>query len=368
MLSSRLGRTLASCLGIAGVLACASDFSTGDGKSGGAAGTSLGGQGAGSGGTLEAGQGGSASDAGEQNAGGSAGSIGGSSGDAGESSEGGAAGSRGGSGQRGGRSGSGGLPSGGVPSLAGTTGEGGVANAAGLANLGGMGNHEPVSNDALVYWFSADFGVIETNGAVDQWLDRSGNEADASQIIPDSRPQLDKFSGSELPAIVFDGVDDYFGMPPLLTGFDAGVTFFAVARITAGDGCRAILELSNGTEIDDVSFFRDLEAFTYEVTTDVLHGQQGAFALGEPRLVEVTHALNGQVSLFLNGLATGAGVFALPFATTRNQNFLGRSLYMNCSTWSGELAEILLYSRVLPTDERQAVESYLNDKWGCCSN
>jgi hypothetical protein len=317
MLGSPFGRTLAGCLSIATVLACASDFSTSDGKSGGAAGTSLGGQGAGSGGTHEAGQGGSESDAGERNAGGSAGTVAGTSGDAGESSEGGAAGSRGGSGQSGGRAGSGGVPSGGVPSgglpsFAGTTGEGGAANAAGLANLGGMGNHEPVSNDSLVYWFSADFGVTETNGAVDKWLDRSGNEADASQIIPDSRPQLDKFSGSELPAIVFDGVDDYLGMPPLLTGFDAGVTFFAVARFASGDGCGAILELSNGTEIDDVSFFRDLEAFTYEVTTDVLHGQQGAFAVGEPRLVEVTHALNQHVSLFLNGLATGAGVIRPP--------------------------------------------------------
>jgi len=130
----------------------------------------------------------------------------------------------------------------------------------------------------------------------------------------------------------------------------------------------AMLEVSNGSEIDDVSFLWDSEALTYEVTESVVRGQIGAFAVGEPRLLEVAHDPDESVSMFLNGTATGAATFALPISTTRNQTFLGRTLYVDCPTWAGEISEVLLYSRVLPTDERRAVESYLIDKWGCCGS
>jgi hypothetical protein len=89
--------------------------------------------------------------------------------------------------------------------------------------------------------------------------------------------------------------------------------------------------------------------------------------VGEPRLLDVTHTPDRAVSLFLNGIDTGGGWIALPITVTRNQNFLGRSLYMACdTTWPGELAEIVLYARALPTEEREAVRLYLSDKWGCC--
>jgi hypothetical protein len=366
MLGWRDGSILAGGLSVAWALSCSSGFSTGERSAGG---MSAGGQSAGSS-AVAAGFGGAASDAGTSSGGGNAPSDAGAGGDSGESAEGGAgaaagstAGSTAGSNQTGGRS-----ATGGMPSVAGMTGEGGAANAAGSGNTGGIGNPEPVSTDKLLYWFSADFGVTESEGAISKWLDRSGNHADAAQILPDSRPKLDRFAGSDLPAVVFDGQDDYLGMPPLIPDFAQGVTFLAVARATSGNACMALLELSNGSEIDDVAFFRDLEAFTYEVVTDVVHGQHGAFAVGEPRLLEVTHTPEAGVSLFMNGLATGAAAFALPSDTLRNQNFLGRSLYVNCQTWSGELAEVLLYGRTLPTDERQTIQRYLNEKWGCCGS
>jgi hypothetical protein len=362
---------VACCSGLAWILSCAPGFSAKETDSGGAAGEKAGAPSSGSGGSLAAGDAGStASGAGTASSGGNAGlDSGGSSGEgsAGDPGLGGTTGGSAGSSAAGGQA-----PSGGMPGRAGRSGDGGQANAAGMGTagtgMGGMGNPDPVSHDALVYWFSADVGVTETSGAVSKWLDRSGNESHAVQISEGNRPKLDRLAGSDLAAVVFDGEDDYLGMPPLLTGFDAGVTFFSVARATSGDACMAMLEVSNGSEIDDVSFLWDTEAMTYEVTESVVHGQIGAFAVGEPRLLEVTHGQDEEVSLFLNGIATGAATFALPISTTRNQAFLGRTLYLNCSTWSGEISEVLLYSRVLPADERVEVEAYLIDKWGCCSN
>jgi hypothetical protein len=254
--------------------------------------------------------------------------------------------------------------SGGIPSIA---GEGGTANA-GNSGSAGAPQHDPISHDGLVYWFSADSGVTQTNGGVSKWLDRSGNGNDASQISNDSRPKLGSFADTGLPALVFDGSDDYLGLSPLHTTFDGGVTFFSVARPTNGSYCMPMLELSNGQEIDDISFGWTNASFSYEVFDAFIAGQNGAFTNGEPRLVDVTHAASGAVNLWMNGLANGFAMFDLPAAVTRGQAFVGKSLYRDCTTWNGEIAEIILYARELELTERQSVESYLETKWDCCGN
>lgn len=287
----------------------------------------------------------------------------GEGGEAGESTQGGAAGDASSAGHHGGDSGSGGMTSEG-----GASGEGGSANAAGSGNSGGTSNFDPVSLEAMVYWFSADVGLTEADGTITEWLDRSGNQGDARQLLAGSRPKLGTFAGTELPAVVFDGQDDYLAMSPLAANFEAGLTFFAVARATAEGLCMSMLEASNGSEIEEFAFFLLREGLAYEVGDFTSQGQEGAFAVGEPRLLDVTHTPDRVVSLFLNGFATATSAFALPVTTTRNQNFIGRSLYRDCTTWSGELAEILLYARPLPSEERQAIRRYLDEKWGCCAD
>jgi hypothetical protein len=268
-----------------------------------------------------------------------------------------------------GRPSTGGMPSGGRPGTGGVTnagGVGGAGNASGSGNSAGMGNPGPISKDSLVYWFSADAGVTETGGVISEWLDRSGNETSASQLTVESRPTLGKLGGSDLPAVVFDGLDDHLVLPPLAANFGEGLSYFSVVRAAANDGCKSMLEVSNGSEIEEISFFLHLQAFTYEVGNETIHGQEGAFIAGTPLLLDVTHSYTQGVSLFLNGLGTGTSAFPEPVTTTRNQNFLGRSLYVDCTPWSGEIAELLLYARTLPTEESQAVRLYLTEKWGCC--
>lgn len=225
-----------------------------------------------------------------------------------------------------------------------------------------------ISKDALVYWFSADSGITEDSGRVAKWKNRAGNGLDAAQISEDSRPKLDRLGDSRHPAVRFDGDDDFLGMPPLTATFERGVSIFSIARNDGGDACMAMLEVSNGPEIDDISFLWDQAALQYEVFTDVADGQSGAFTTGEPRLLGVVHDPSGDVSLWMNGLANGVAGFGLPVQTNRNQNFVGRTLYQGCPTWTGEIAELIFYARALEPSERQSVEGYLEQKWGCCGN
>lgn len=251
---------------------------------------------------------------------------------------------------------------------AGSPDEGGAPGNAGMPGSGGA-PQDPISHDSLVYWFSADQGVTTTGGgAVSKWLDRSGNDRNAVQLSGGSRPELGTFGGGSAPALVFDGDDDYLSLPPLVSSFEDGLTFFAVARASADVYCMPLVELSNGSEIDDVNLGRVNTSFQYEVFDDFVAGDDGAFPSGEPRLAEMVHAASGDAVLLLNGVATGVGTLDPPANVTREQAFIGRSLYAGCTTWAGEIAEIILYARTLEDDERRSVERYLANKWSCCGD
>jgi hypothetical protein len=289
--------------------------------------------------------------------GGSSGQMAGSGGGAGESADGGVAGS-------------GGEPrAGGVPGTGGVPGASTGGSAAGSGNSAGAGNPDAVSKDALLYWFSADFGITAEDGMISEWRDRSGNEAHAVQTTPGLHPRLGDFPYSGLPAAVFDGVDDYLALPPLEASFDGGLTFFAIARATNARLCMAMLELSNGSEIEDVGFLSFKQAFSYEVFEKLAQGQLGAFGIESNLLLDVTHTPDQTVSVYINGFASGVATFPVPVNVTRTENFLGRSLYPDClASWAGEIAELLLYARPLETQERQAVRRYLTEKWRCCGS
>ncbi len=83
-------------------------------------------------------------------------------------------------------------------------------------------------------------------------------------------------------------------------------------------------------------------------------------------MLGVVHEPTGGVILWMNGLANGVADFGVPVDEARNQNFVGRTLYQNCPTWAGEIAELIFYARALEPSERQSVEAYLEQKWGCC--
>jgi hypothetical protein len=227
-----------------------------------------------------------------------------------------------------------------------------------------------------VYWFSADFGVTVEEEGISKWADRSGNGADAVQGTLPKRPQLGTFASSNLPGIVFDGAYDYLDLPDQYASFAGGLTFFCVARAVSDPLGSAMVELSNGQEIEDVTFLRYQGGFSYEVANTVEHEDVPTFLVNQPRLVDVVHTTERRASLFMNGnerptrmesIPTGLVDFELPVVVEkRQQNTIGRTLYQSTTTWPGEIAEILLYSRALSPTEQQNVRRYLSEKWKCC--
>jgi hypothetical protein len=254
----------------------------------------------------------------------------------------------------------------GASGVAGTAGASGVAGAPMAGTSGAAGGADPsaaVPKSGMLYWYAGDRGLTQVSGAISRWADQSGNGADAAQVVTASRPKKSTFHG--LPAVEFDGVDDYLVTPQVDGDFSAGVTFFALALPSADSACTGIVELSNGTEIDDVSFTDQSQALTYEVYNENMTSPLGGLAPNEVRLIEVVQD-GPSASIWLDGVASGTMDLTPAAVVSRTQNFVGRSLYADCQTFSGQMLEVMLYARALSKSERETVESYLQTKWGCC--
>jgi hypothetical protein len=218
----------------------------------------------------------------------------------------------------------------------------------------------------LLLWLMADKGVVHNATAVWQWQDQSGNELHASQSVQGSHPHLWTSAIGGLPALDFDGSADMLALAPGFADFRLGVAMFAVVRPTTLEGCGGIIELSNGSEIDDLSLYRSRDVPGYEVYEGYTEGGFSAVPVNTPLLISALHGVNERVRVWVNRQLWVEDTFALPTLKERRENFVGRSLYDVCGPWAGRIGEIVVYNRALDDDERARVESYLQTKWGCC--
>ena len=242
-----------------------------------------------------------------------------------------------------------------------------MTSVGGVTSVGGAPPEPEIPQEGLVLWLAADRGVVQTNGIVSKWQDQSGLHADASQVASAARPRRIDAVQNGLPMLEFDGVDDSLALPEGWEDFTTGVSFFSVVHLLEDGVCQAVLEFSNGGEIDDINFGRYKGSVHYEVASEYLTGPTDAFAIGQITLLDYIHDLDGSVELRMDGQFMLAGSLMLPAVISRAGNFVGRSLYADCRALSARVGEIVLYARPLGSEERVQVEQYLGKKWGCCS-
>ncbi|RYZ02081.1 MAG: hypothetical protein EOO73_33230 [Myxococcales bacterium] len=255
---------------------------------------------------------------------------------------------------------------GGAPADGGSTPQAGALPTSG--GEGGNGSDPevlPISQDQLVYWFKADAGVHEEAGRISEWEDQSGNAQHAFQGLPSQQPRLTSNDLLPHPVVELNGAT-FLELPAIDVPIDGGLTFFAVAGLSNVSGCSAIVELSNGREMDDVHFGHGGPRMHYEVANTWFDGESDVFEENTMRQLtykQLGDDVGAESELSANGSLVGRG--AVPFAERkrRSENFIGFSLYESCTKFIGGIGEVILYSRVLGDEEQRAVEQYLLEKW-----
>lgn len=209
-----------------------------------------------------------------------------------------------------------------------------------------------------VAWYDAsDTGSITASGGrVSQWNDLSGNGWHLTQGTAGLQPLTGSVSVNGLNAIAFgyfsaSGADNAMDSPAGLTISQPNTTFLVV-RLDAN---------GNGFMIDGLSGRQILG--TTNPNYAIYAGSFVSSSAADTTGAHVWSAnFNGASSeLFIDGASNATGD-----ASTGNYTAglrVGRASTDNVPA-SGRVCEIIFYSSLLGTTNRQSVEAYLKAKWG----
>ena len=205
----------------------------------------------------------------------------------------------------------------------------------------------PASIAGLNLWFSADYGITkDTNNKISSWLDRSGNANNANQATTDDKPSIivdNNFNNRSV--LSFDGNDGlFFNYPLSLSKW----SIFSVIKYISGSRFPLISNdlLRQGLVLESGQFY------TFGA------GQDLSIGYTAPTSYKIISSIydGATNNIYENGNLVGGS----SGATSMNVDNIGLYLYSNAV---GNYAETIVYNNNLNTDNRKAVEDYLNSKY-----
>jgi hypothetical protein len=241
-----------------------------------------------------------------------------------------------------------------------------------------------VPRSGLAVWLRADQGVILSGSrGVATWVDRSGNKHDAVQLVPTQQPTLVPNAVQGHPALRFDGVDDCMTFPCTVSGL-TGMTILMVSstleeRAAANYAANAALYWQETATCSGVALNPSQSKVwcyfgTGQVQPLLVYSRPTALDRGfslttaQKSGPEVLLFVNGQESLRIRGQKSAIGANEKTGQIGRGEGDLvtNRQFQGQREGWtyfSGEIAELMVYTRTLGEVERKSVEQYLLSKY-----
>ncbi len=220
-------------------------------------------------------------------------------------------------------------------------------------------NSPDVPTAGLRLWLRASAGT-QGPGPVSAWFDQSGQANDANQLNDTNRrPVLVENAINGQPAVRFDGMDDVLNLPDCMNGATGGEVFMVMR----------LQDFSRQT----YNNFLDLSATgaASKYTADLIinaFGAQEEVLINKPdnaSTVTQVHLFNSSISndgtqiTSINDVAQATVVNRTVGFTTNPM--IGNDV--NGAGFYGDIAEVIVFDRVLSQVERTAVEQYLNLKY-----
>ena len=241
-----------------------------------------------------------------------------------------------------------------------------------------------VPRSGLAVWLRADQGVILSGSrGVATWADRSGNKHDAVQLVPTQQPTLIPNAVQGHPVLRFDGVDDCMTFPCAVSGL-TGMTIFMVSstleeRAAANYAANAALYWQETATCSGVALNPSQSKVwcyfgTGQLQPLLVYSRPTALDRGfslttaQKSGPEVLLFVNGQESLRIRGQKPAIGANEKTGQIGRGEGDLvtNRQFQGQREGWtyfSGEIAELMVYTRTLGEAERKSVEQYLLSKY-----
>jgi tRNA A-37 threonylcarbamoyl transferase component Bud32 len=224
---------------------------------------------------------------------------------------------------------------------------------------------------------AGDQAPLKAGDEVETWFDSSGKGRHVAQAVPAGRPRLVRVGEDWL--VRFDGDDDHLRCTGLDRSLDT-CTVFVVAAPQANPGgfCALLAANEAGRRDYETGFTLDL-GLRPTARFDYLNFEGRGFGgpknlLNTPIPFDTLHVLEavmapGKVQLFLDGKFSGERPFQ-PAPLRLDEITVGARYYTYGpgpqqvrGFLHGDIAEVLVYNRVLSDDETGAVRQYLDGKY-----
>jgi hypothetical protein len=224
----------------------------------------------------------------------------------------------------------------------------------------------PTSNFSL--WLRSDFGPIGSGGNVSAWGDISLSQNTATATSP-NQPTLQANSVNNLPAVTFTpgSSGQFMSIPSAVSNFSSGLSMFVVARPSTLTSGAQLVSLGSGTSANSVGLSENssnqptFSVYNGGGTATTISGTS-AMATNQFQLYEVVQSAN-TATIYVNGnqLAQNASMNSLPTGA-ESSSFIGQST-AGGNYFSGQIAEVLIYSTALTQPQRSVIEAYLIQKY-----
>ena len=162
------------------------------------------------------------------------------------------------------------------------------------------------------------------------------------------------------PVTRFDGVDDLLAAPGFANERLAGRAFTVLMVTQSDDPCFGLSGNSLSASGGVPRLYLTRRGMTYDALVNVVR-------LGTPdgdaAIATFMHDGNSTAMAYLNGVVVGTRS-DLPVVAEFGGGHLTVSFWSGARNHAGDLAELIVFDRRLPDAEREAIESYLAEKYG----
>lgn len=229
-----------------------------------------------------------------------------------------------------------------------------------------------------VLWLDASDDTTITNSGdlADNWADKSPSDVDATSS-GSQRPSTGVNTINGRNVLTFDDTNSEnmlissFGS--FMSGSDKTCTIFSVARHSEAVQ-QYIYSFGNSASDNSICGIRTTSTtgkytFVKRDDTATIKGPIGTndTSLDTPYIIASVIASDGlTVDTYINGTQDIAAGDIDVGTTTIDEFMIGGVPFASgpVATWTGDIGEIIIYNRSLPTEEITQINNYLSNKWG----
>jgi hypothetical protein len=231
--------------------------------------------------------------------------------------------------------------------------------------MDGSASWTPAQTSTALWLDADDENAFTINGDDFQWNDKSGNDRHATQTTADFHPADTANGLNSQHVLTFDGSDDYLDVDLDFTGDASHSAFIVVADITTysniygaatGNQGRNSLHVGfNGTNNYRMNYWS--HDYTPAVTSHFV-------ATGS--ILNYVWDVGSPKQIYANGKLEGSGHNAEAPGLPSGGGRIGK--VVTHPHLAGKIAEIIILSGSVSTDDRENIEGYLAHKWGLTTN